>query len=333
MNRPTGVLLRVVLPVTIVAGATLLLLGSRIAPAAILLGSFACLPFLLQAWRYLEGTALRPAVVWAFVALGMGALTEVSALFEPLASGRPLTGHLAYLTTLTTLAALISVLNARTPGGGAWAVLNALLVVVFLIPWLEGTGLGRAGNGLARLRLDTPWNYFYLLLVLAGVTNYLPTRFGPAALWLGIGFVSHFCALRRWVVTPERLANVWTAIPLSLIGAILTATWCARGSSHPGSPTTSLWLWFRDLWGVVWALRVAERFNRSAETLGWAKRLTWPGLTSSTESTAGWTDDDDRAARAVLAGLLRRFATADRLAEEAPSAPNATCQSGEPSRR
>ena len=52
--------------------------------------------------------------------------------------------------------ALISVLNARTPGGGAWAILMALLVLVFLIPWLEGAGLRRAPIGLGRLRLDQP---------------------------------------------------------------------------------------------------------------------------------------------------------------------------------
>ena len=39
-----------------------------------------------------------------------------------------------------------------------------------------------------------------------------------------------------------------------------------------------LWFWFRDHWGVVWALRNQERFNRTAELAGWPVRLTWYGL-------------------------------------------------------
>src|SRR5207245_6824908 len=113
---------------------------------------------------------------------------EAAAWGEPTGTGRPLAGHLTYLAVLATLAALVSVLNARTPGGGAWAILMGLLVLVFLIPWLEGPGLVRDARGLGRLRLDAPWTLFYALLVLAGVTNYLPTRYGPTAAWLAAGF-------------------------------------------------------------------------------------------------------------------------------------------------
>src|SRR5262249_39141232 len=150
---------------------------------------------LIAAWRAAEGTALRPAVVWGFVAMALGVAAEGAALFEPAAGGRPAAGHLAYFCAPAVLAALISVLNARGPGGGAWGVLMALLVLVFLIPWLEGPGLGRAPGALARLRLDNPWTLFYGLLVLAGVTNYLPTRFGPAAAWLGLGLGLEYLGL------------------------------------------------------------------------------------------------------------------------------------------
>ena len=55
-----------------------------------------------------------------------------------------------------------------------------ILVLVLLIPWLEGpTCSGRPAAW--PLRLDAPWSLFYALLVIAGVTNYLPTRYGPAA--------------------------------------------------------------------------------------------------------------------------------------------------------
>ena len=63
-----------------------------------------------------RGTALGAAVIWAGLAVGLGLVSQVVAWSEPLASGRPLAGHWTYLSALATLAALISVLNARTPG-------------------------------------------------------------------------------------------------------------------------------------------------------------------------------------------------------------------------
>jgi len=269
---------------------------------------------LARAWRNAEGTALKAAVVWAFIALVLGLAAECLAAVEPPGGGRPAAGHIAYLCCLAALAGLISVLNARTPGGGAWAILMALLVVVFLIPWLEGPGLGRGAGGLTRLRLDNPWTIFYVLLVVAGVTNYLPTRYGPAAAWLALGFVLEYLGLTRTVASRLGLATVWSAVPWTFAAAAAAAELCARRSPAGRSEADAVWLWFRDHWGVVWALRVMERFNRSAETLGWPVRLTWQGLVG-TKRTADV--EPPAEAAAVLIGLLRRFATADTLARVA----------------
>src|SRR3954470_14196168 len=125
---------------------------------------------LWRAWRASRGTELRSAIGWAAVALLLGLVAQGVALSEPLATGRPGAGHVAYLSVLATLAASISVLNARSPGGGAWAILMGLLVLVFLIPWLEGPLRPRAAGGLGQLRLDAPWSLFYGILVVAGVS-------------------------------------------------------------------------------------------------------------------------------------------------------------------
>ena len=73
-----------------------------------------------------------------------------------------------------------------------------------------------------------------------------------------------------------------------------------------------LWAWFRDSWGVVWALRVQERFNRAAEASGWPIRLTWHGV--APVDSDGPPEIPPEAA-STLAGLLRRFATAERIEE------------------
>ena len=212
------------------------------------------------------------------LAVGLGIAAQLGAWDDPPASGRVVAGYWAYLSVLATLAGLISVLNARTPGGGAWALLMALLVLVFLIPWLEAPGLARGAGGLARLRLGSPWTLFYVLLVVAGVTNYLPTRYGAAAAWLALGFTLEYAALTRdgWSRGTRGLA--WSAVPWTLAVAIWTARWRSRRVARGGAGLEATWLWFRDHWGVVWALRVQERFNRSAEAMKWPVRLGWHGV-------------------------------------------------------
>jgi len=198
----------------------------------------------------------------------------------------------------------------------------ALLVLVFLIPWLEGPGLARKAQGLGRLRLDAPWSLFYVLVAAAGVTNFLPTRYGPAAAWLAVGFVLEYVALTRNGVRMQAGARLWPVVPWTLAVAIWTAR---RRAGRVGSGLSRLdatWLWFRDHWGVVWALRVQERFNRTAESLGWSLRLGWYGAVP-VSGAAGEVPD---AAEATLQGLLRRFALPGRIREAVSAAASDTCQ-------
>jgi hypothetical protein len=264
-----------------------------------------------RAWRGSEGTALRLAVVWGGLALALGMVAQGVGCREALATGRPGAGHWCYLAMLSGLAALISVLNARRPGSGAWALLMGLLVLVFLIPWLEGSGPLAAGGGRARLRLETPWTVFFLVLVVAGVTNYVPTRYGLAAVWLALGFAAEYAALTRRSWPLSWRGAVWSLAPWTLAVALWSAeaAWSWTPAAPPG--LERLWLWFRDHWGVVWALRVRERFNRAAEAAGWPMRLGWEGLELA-EPGAG-ARDAPAEALALLKSLLRRFADPERL--------------------
>ena len=190
----------------------------------------------------------------------------------------------------------------------------AMLVVVFLVPWLEGSGLVREGGGWDRLRLTAPWTIFYWLLVIAGVTNYLPTKYGPAAAWLGLGFLAEYLGLTRTDWDHPGRGMLWMAVPLCWAMSAWSADVVSRRATKSESDLGRLWAWFRDAWGVVWALRVMERFNRAAESAGWPIRLAWHGVVPAPGV------DPDRAevppdAWLTLAGLLRRFAPPDRLRE------------------
>jgi hypothetical protein len=258
------------------------------------------------AWRGANGTALRPALCWAGLALFLTLVAQFLALIEPLSNGRPMAARLTYLSVLAILAALISVLNARTPGERVWAGLMFLLVVVFLIPWLEEAGRMRRVQGLTLPHLDSPWTIFYGLLVVVGVTNYLPTRYGVAAACLGLALVLEYLGLTRpdWSAPRRAVVCEWVAWTLGL------SFWIARSSAGGSRPTAGfdgLWLWFRDHWGVVWALRTQERFNRTAEQAGWNVRLSWFGLEPVAPLDDGQALAAPAEAETTLRGLIRRF--------------------------
>lgn len=277
---------------------------------------------MVRGWRLARGTALRPPLVWGLMALVLGMVAQLVAIGEPLAEGRPWAGHGTYLMSLASLAALISVLNARRPGSGPWAGLMALLVLVFLIPWLEGSGLAGSGHAMERLRLESPWNLFLVLLILIGTANYLPTRYGPAAFLVGIGLGLEWLALVATAWPPTWRGRLWSLVPWCLALAVWIAEAIAARPVHAKTDLDRLWLWFRDRWGLVWTLRVMERFNREARVARWPIRLEWLGVVSTSPQSAPGDPAEPMMpedALATLRGLLRRFADRERLDEAARS--------------
>jgi hypothetical protein len=264
-------------------------------------------------WKAAEGTTLRGALAWGGLALVLAVLAQAVALAETVPSGRPWTGRITYLVVLAILAALISVLGARSPGSGAWAILMVLLVVVFLIPWLEAAGRLRREAGLGVVQLDSPWSWFYGLLVLAGVTNYLPTRYGPAAVVLGAGLLAQWLALTRSGWSDLTRTRIWAFVAWSIAASAWCAERCAARPLAGGTPLERLWLWFRDHWGVVWALRTQERFNRTADLASWPARMTWFGVAPTSSTREPDPTPLTTEAETTLRNLLRRFVTGPRI--------------------
>jgi len=186
-----------------------------------------------------------------------------------------------------------------------------------LFPWLEAAGRVRRAQGPGSFQLDSPWNLFYGLLVVAGITNYVPTRYGAAALAMGAGLVLEYLGLTRTNWTAATRAAIWPAVAWTLALSCGLAAWSASRTSPGSTNLERLWLWFRDHWGVVWALRIEERFNRTAELGRWPIRLTWFGLAPVAWSSSGpdgsWDSPLPPAAEATLRSLIRRFVVPDRI--------------------
>ena len=285
------------------------------APLAVIVVLVVASRSLFEAWHDVRGTALRPALVWAILALALAVFAQAAALTQALATGRTLAERFTYLCVLALLAALGSVLNARTPGGKAWACLMMLLVVVFLIPWLEDQTRVRRAMSLVPLHLDAPWSIFYGMVVVVAVTNYLPTRFGPAAAALAVLFILEYLAISPTPWPPARRAMVWSWIGWLLAFALALARWSARRMEQAQSPFERLWFWFRDNWGVVWALRVLERFNRAAEVSHWPVRLTWFGLVPLSGEAGAGPAPSAAELETTFRNLMKRFAQSWRLDE------------------
>lgn len=231
------------------------------------------------AWRANRGWSLEHAIFWGMAAWASWGVAAI----------RP--GEAAdFFSLALTGAAGIAVFGARRPHVAAWNFVVLGLVSVMLLPLVENWVLGaRSLDGLRQ---------FFLVATLAlVVSNYLPTRFWLASILLGIS---------SGVVATYRLrADSVDSIHAEIARlGILISPWVAWGFARRTSNDSldARWLDFRDRYGLVWAQRVREQFNRSAQHAGWATYLTWQTLTIDEQDAGRETE-----LRRSLSGLLQRF--------------------------
>jgi hypothetical protein len=240
---------------------------------------------LWRAWRVNAGTTLRPALLWtaaawmAWLAVACGDWIGGGGRLGP------------YVALALTGCAGVAVLGARRPGVGAWNFVVAGLLAVLLLPVAEGLG---------QPRLDTTRLAFLAVTVAAGLANYLPTRFLPAALALGAGCAVAVADLAGWPATEG----------VTVAGRFLVAVapWLAQACAlrpPPASGFDRAWLAFRDRYGFLWAQRQREQFNRAAANAGLAVELGWSGLRPPEDGTRDRPDPTE--CLATLHAVLRRF--------------------------
>jgi hypothetical protein len=182
----------------------------------------------------------------------------------------------SYLALALTGCAGMAVLGARRPGVIAWNFVVAGLLAVLLLPLAEGWGEPRLGL----LRAG-----FLAATVLVVPFNYLPTRFGLAALLLGTGCAVELAAL--WSYTGAVEMTILDSLVVWGRALVAISPWVAwglmKGRWKPLSEFDRLWLDFRDRFGLTWSLRVREQFNRAAVNSGSSVHLGWKGLQGPVE--------------------------------------------------
>jgi hypothetical protein len=252
---------------------------------------------LWRAWRANRRTTLRHTLAWALAAWA----AWVVALLADWRGQAPGPPAVRYFALCLTACAVIGVLGARRPGVGPWNFVLVGLLAVLLLPLAEGLGT---------LHLTWPRILFLAGALAVGVLNYLPTRLGPVALLFGAGWGLELAGVLPAEGVPEAVRRV---LP---VGGLLLALgpWAAYVQMgwrpRPAAEFDRLWLGFRDRFGVMWAQRLTEQFNRAAANAGWPVCLRWPGL-RLTPGAALPAPAVQEEIVATLRALLKRFGPED----------------------
>lgn len=229
-----------------------------------------------------------------------------------------LVAHLQYLAAVTTLCPIVALLGAKRPQNRAWQWIVSSLLVLLALPSLKSL----AFDGGIAPDPHAAWRWLILIIALSGFMNYLPTR---QALSAGLFFCGQAILLADYL--PGAIwSNVaeYKSLGLAFLSAAVVAAYLLAGMrTSADSPEDRLWLDFRNAFGALWALRVAERFNSVAAQNTWRIRLSWNGLQPISQQQSKPVPADVQqtlppelhpAVRQTLRSLLRRFVSAEWIA-------------------
>lgn len=280
------------------------------------------LGLLLATRRAVAGTTLVAAWGWALLAVASVAAVESWVALGGANRSAALVSHARYWAGALAACPAIAVLGSKRPQHGAWQFIVASLWVVLVLPSGEIL-LDRPGDP---LELHAARRVFLAGLLLVGWANYLGTRYFLSATLLlaaqagllcdvllgrsGVGALgSGFAAVRGW---------------LPLVLGVLAIGWGLRQSAPSRGPAGAAapdgWADFRDLYGCLWALRVAARLNAVAVQQGWQIRLGWDGWHTTDGGALCPAPAELESARTQLQALLKRFVSPFWLSLRHPSA-------------
>lgn len=215
-----------------------------------------------SAWL-LRGTTLLAALFWAGIAWSFMGLRLLMTLEAQT--------YLHYVSGVLVVVPVLAALGAKRPQNGAWQFIVLTLVGVLLLPVLQGWAYGDLVPHVHPL-----FRWLIIGHVVLGVGNYGVTRYWISAFMFG-------CGAARIEISQR--STIWTAWDDGVFGALvyftiaLICAWLvSRRAAKRGPGLQRLWGDFRDAYGAVWALRVAERLNAAAKQHGWPVEFTWGGI-------------------------------------------------------
>jgi hypothetical protein len=210
----------------------------------------------------LNDTTLVAPIRWgfiAFLALGYSAASRFG--------GSP---YLAYVIAVLMIAPTLALLGAKRPQNGAWQFIVLTLVGVLLLPVMQGLAFGDP-----RPHVHALFRWLIAAHIVVGVVNYLPTMFAGPACCFG---AAQACAARDLLPFPLGNTNLSDVALLLFCAALIGVRILAFRRAKNGVGLHRLWFDFRDAYGLVWGLRIAERLNAVAVKQGWPVEFGWSAI-------------------------------------------------------
>jgi len=282
--------------------------GPFVLLTAILLVAAIALVMWAVALRAIRGSTLVGPWCWALASMGVSVVC-LCAMQRGAATDSVLSSQnsFGFLAAITSFCPTMALLGARRPQHQAWNFVVLALWCVLVLPAIQATLL-RPGEPVS---VHGIFAWFFWILIVAELLN----RCGTQS-WLS-GVLQSACEtlfLAPHLPLLGRLQLRWqwswqAAVLIQCLNIAVMGYYYHRTRQRPRDWTT-LWLSFRDSFGVLWSLRVAERMNSAAELLHWPVRLTWNGFRTTTGAslTDAVHDTEKRAAfEQTLVNLLRRF--------------------------
>jgi len=262
--------------------------------------------FWLRALNSIRGTTLIAPWCWAVIAVVANVWSglETGSWNGIYQSSLSVSGYLAAITSFCPTVAL---LGARRPHHRAWTFVVLALWCVLALPAIK-TALLQPNEPVS---VQGIFVCFFGLLIIAEILNRLGTWF-----WI-VGLLQASCEilyLAPHLPLPKSAAyeDLWILAVFLQCLSVIVHGFCLARRRRPHNWTT-LWLWFRDAFGVLWSLRIAEQLNNTAMQYTPA-RLSWRGF----RATNGfrWADvisggEKRTAFQQAFVNLLRRFVSDD----------------------
>ncbi len=272
------------------------------------------IPPLIAAWRRMRGTTLVAPLCWTAVAIvAVAAVEEFVVRAESPRAGWIEPARFA--AALTTLCPLVALLGARRPQNRAWQAIVVSFWGVLVLPAGE-TWLVRPGEALG---VHPLWQWFMAVLLLIGLVNWLGTRYWMSGV---LAFFAQWSLMGRWLPVNSPI-SLSAGGALALAAAALILAWIGLPSPRRAQqPLDRVCMAFRDQFGLIWGLRIAQGVNAAASLNHWDVQLSAVGLRP--RSVDGWTvmpPELQAAVQITLLGMLRRFVSDAWLTDKLTEAP------------
>jgi hypothetical protein len=207
---------------------------------------------------------------------------------------------------------LMSLLGAKRPQDRGWHFVVLSLWAILALPVVESLVL-RHGQ-MPDVRGARSW--FMLILIGLGIANSLPTRFWFPAILFGGGQLLMLASSLPFV--RELVDRSPTIIGFSCCAmACIVAPWLAVRKCKANGSLDGVWRDFRDAFGLLWGLRVAEQINIAARSSNWPLKLRWRGFVDERGAALEFSSLPEATRKSLLQvveNLLRRFVSREWIA-------------------